>query len=113
MGSKPSPAVYQTEEFQSFLKGLRPGDKFKKWIEEMKDKLKENMLAGDSIPKKKIPDYYIREYHVNNLYRFSHPEGYRFCYTLVRIPELGVICPVILDFLSHPEYEKRFGYRTT
>ncbi len=112
MVSKPSPAVYQTEEFQSFLEGLGPDSKIRKWIEDMKDVLKKNMLAGEPIPKKLIPDYYVRRYGVDNLFRYRHPEGCRSCYVLDVIGGVGV-CPVILDFMSHTEYERRFGYSTT
>ena len=74
--------------------------------------LRENLFAGDAIRKRLIPASYVERYGVNNLYRYAHPEGYRSCYTLVRIEDVGV-CPVILDLLSHQEYDRVFGYRTT
>jgi hypothetical protein len=44
---------------------------------------------------------------VNNLYRYSHPEGFRSCYTIVEE------CPRILDLMSHSVYDKVFKYETT
>lgn len=68
------------------------------------------MEIGNAIPKKRIPKYYIKKYKVNNLYRYRHPEGYRSIYSLVDVKEVG-ICPIIWEILSHPEYERRFGYK--
>jgi len=73
----------------------------------MADALKENKFAGDLIKKSQIPNIYLVKFKVTNLYRYSHPEGYRSCYTIVRW------CPVILDLMSHPEYDKVFKYKTT
>jgi len=107
---KPAPQVFVSEELSLLLKNLGSDHKFVKWINEMKDKLLFNMLSGDSIQKRRIPKYYRVRYGVNNLFRFEHPEGYRSCYTLVSIEGVGV-CPIILDLLSHPEYDRMFGYR--
>jgi hypothetical protein len=73
----------------------------------MEKVLGENMYAGELIRKSQIPKQYIDRYGVNNLYRYSHPEGFRSCYTVVNC------CPVILDIMSHAEYDKVFGYRTS
>jgi len=107
---KPAPEVRASRELFDLLKNLELDHKFVKWINEMKDKLLFNMLSGDSIQKRRIPDYYKNKYGVNNLYRYEHPEGYRSCYTLVNIEGVGV-CPIILDLLSHSEYERIFGYK--
>lgn len=99
-----------SEELAELLRGLEGGHKFRKWIGDMVDLLWEDMTVGESIQKERIPRYYRRKYNVNNLYRFEHPEGYRSIYTLAKFNELGV-CPFILEILSHPEYDRRFGYR--
>lgn len=111
MARKPSPAVFLSEELEDFLKELGPNHKFRKWVEDMKSVLKENMLAGERIRKKQIPPHYVMRYGVNNLYRYDHPEGYRSCYTLTERNDMGV-CPTILDLNTHYEYDKIFGYRT-
>ena len=73
----------------------------------MTEALEENKFAGDLIRKTQIPKIYVERYHVNNLYRYSHPEGYRSCYTILNE------CPHILDFMSHQDYDKIFKYKTT
>ena len=49
----------------------------------------------------------VDELHNEWRFRYGHPEGYRSCYWVVQ----GSTC--ILDLMSHDEYEKRFGYRST
>jgi hypothetical protein len=107
MKRQPSPHVYLTRELNDRLQKLGPKHKFSKWVRAMKETLAENIFAGELIRKNQIPRFYTEKYGVNNLYRYSHPEGYRSCYTVVR----G--CPWIFDLMSHSEYDKVFGYRTT
>jgi len=110
MGRKPSPDVFCSEELQRLLNSLDPAHKFNKWIDDMKATLKWNMFAGDSIPKRQIPSYYVEQYGVNALYHYPHPEGYRSCYVLLKYEGIGV-CPLIVDLMTHDEYTTRFGYK--
>jgi hypothetical protein len=110
MTRRPSPAVFLSKDLQELLDNLDSDDKIRKWIEDMTKVLQENMYAGDLIGKRLIPAYYIDNYGVNNLYRYSHPEGFRSCYTVFKEDGIGV-CPHILDIMSHEEYERRFSYR--
>jgi hypothetical protein len=107
MVRKPSPKVFISEDLAKLLEKVGPRNKCYKWIEDMKVVLGENMYAGEQIRKSQIPKQYILCYGVNNLYRYSHPEGFRSCYTILK----G--CPVILNIMSHAEYDKVFGYTTT
>lgn len=106
----PSPAVFRSQELDAFLEGQDCDEKIRKWIEDMEGVLKENRHAGTLIQKKQIPSKYTRRYEVNNLFRYRHPEGYRSCYTIVHVESVGV-CPIILDIMSHGEYDRIFGYR--
>jgi hypothetical protein len=107
MVRKPSLRIFISEDLARLLKDIGPRNKISKWIDGMKEVLRENMYAGELIRKSQIPKQYFGRYAVNNLYRYSHPEGFRSCYTIID----G--CPYILDIMSHPEYDKVFGYRTT
>jgi len=110
MARRPSPAVFISKELEDFLKRLRPDDKRKRWIDDMVSVLKENMFAGHLTDKNRIPKYYRRRCRVDNLSVYDHPEGYRSCYSIDNRDGLGA-CPTIWDLMSHPEYEKRFGYK--
>lgn len=94
-------------ELKSILNSLKQNDARAKWIRDMTAVLRENGLVGQQIKKSQIPRKY-RTYGVHNLYRYSHPKGYRSCYTLVHEGK-GLIA-IIFDIMSHTEYERVFGY---
>ncbi len=107
MSRKPAAKVFISEELAHYLTEIGSDHKVAKWINNMKMALKENMYAGELIRKSQIPKQYISRYGVNNLYRYSHPEGFRSCYTILN----GY--PYILDIMPHPQYDRVFGYKTT
>lgn len=73
------------------------------------DKLKLNMMIGDKIQRPQWPPYYVRKYGISNLWKFNMSKGSRLVYTL--LSENGLWVVVVLEmFLTHKEYEKRFGY---
>lgn len=85
-----------------------PGSPLRKCLDEMKMVLRENMFAGERIPKEKVPAFYVNGLGVRNLYHYSHPAAYRSTYTIINEGS-GPYC-VIYDFMSHHDYNKRFGY---
>jgi len=100
-----------SEELAELLLSLEPGHYLRKWIGEMVDLLFEDMTIGESIPKKQIPKFYIRRHEVTNLYRFEHPKAHRSIYTLKDFGEELGVCPLIIETLTHSEYNRRFGYK--
>jgi hypothetical protein len=103
----PAREVYVIGDLNESLQGLPTEHKFKKWINDMKNVLKEHMFSGELIGKGLVPTFYVEKYGVNNLYRYEHPEGHRSCYTIAD----G--CVYIIDIMTHAEYDLRFGYKTT
>ena len=75
----------------------------------MRETPSENILVGEKIRKNQIPRAYIQKYDLSNLYRYSHPEGFRSTYTIKLMGDDG-FCLLILDFLSHKDYEQVFDY---
>lgn len=74
------------------------------------DKLKQNMMAGEKVQRSHWPPHYVKKYGVTNLWKFNMSRGARLIYTL--LSENGRWVVVVLEmFLTHREYEKRFGYR--
>ena len=108
MSNKGFTEVYCSQELDQLLDSLDPNHKFHRWIEKWKNKLLISKTKGIKQKREQIPDYYIRKYGLDNLYLIKHPEGHRSCYTLHQFE--SEVCPVILDMMTHPEYEKRFGY---
>lgn len=70
--------------------------------------LEENAFCGIQIQKGLIPKSYLKKYGADNLWKRDLPRGWRLLYS-VRGNETVVIS-VILEWLPHKEYERRFGY---
>ena len=106
----PADEVSITPELNAML---GPDRTSKMWnlILSLKDKLLENRLCGKPYEKHRIPPFYKTRDGVDNLYYIHFSEGFRACYTLQKIPDTKKdISAVILDLMTHKEYEKRFGY---
>ncbi|MEK6813094.1 MAG: hypothetical protein AABX86_03200, partial [Nanoarchaeota archaeon] len=77
------------------------------WIENAKRYINEYPASGIKITKKLWPKEYIA-YNINNLWKYNMPNGWRLIYTIERNEEY--ILGIILEWFSHKEYERRFGY---
>lgn len=109
MKKRPS-CVKAERELAQFISSLKKGSYLEKIINNGLDTLKENMFAGEKIEKKKFPKYYIDKHGIRNLYKMNLDSKTRLTYTLVS-NGAGTAVIVLEVFLSHKEYEKRFGYR--
>lgn len=80
-----------------------------KWISRAIDDLGENAFCGTQIPKRLIPKIYIEMYGIDNLWKYDLPKGWRLIYTVAD----GDVCiiSIILEWMNHKDYEKRFGYK--
>jgi hypothetical protein len=91
------------------LKDSRADDKkLISWLNRAFDDISENAFCGIQIPKKLIPRKYVKEYGIVNLWKYNLPNAWRLLYSVAR-DEIIVIA-IILEWLPHKEYEKRFGY---
>jgi len=64
-----------------------------------------NAFCGIQIPKKLIP----QEYNCNNLWKYNLPDSWRLIYT-IKSPTKIEIISVILEWMNHKDYERRFRY---
>ena len=102
-------AVTGSNEFAEFFKALPEDDSFNKEINDSKKILLQNCTSGDKIEHDRWPDFYIKNYKINNLWRYELKDGKRFVYTILGSSS-GFTVSIIESFASHAEYEKRFGY---
>ncbi len=65
----------------------------------------ENAFCGIQIPKRLIPS----EYKCDNLWKYNLPDAWRLIYT-VKAPNKVEIISVILEWMNHKDYNKRFKY---
>ncbi|MEK6863843.1 MAG: hypothetical protein AABX27_00995 [Nanoarchaeota archaeon] len=72
------------------------------------DMLEENAFCGTQIPKRQIPAVYYEKYNVKNLWKYNLPKAWRLIYT-IKHEEIEVVS-IILEWLPHKEYERKFGY---
>ena len=79
-----------------------------KWLSKAFRDLEANAFCGIQIQRRLIPKYYLKKHDVKNLWKYDLPKGWRLLYS-VRGDESTVIS-VILEWLPHKEYERRFGY---
>ncbi len=79
-------------------------------IDAAMDKLKDNPLAGIKIERRLWPSYYVQKYDIDNLRKYDMRNGWRLTYT-IRGNRIEVLS-VILEWLNHKSYEKRFGYKS-
>jgi hypothetical protein len=100
--------VRGSSEFASFYSGLDQTSYLCSIIKDGINVLRENMLAGDKVEKKKLPKAYVREYGITNLFRLDLDRNYRLAYTIVAEGMLKIVC--ILEVMDHKTYNERFGY---
>lgn len=79
-----------------------------KWISRAIDDLSNNAFCGIQIPKRLIPKIYIEKYNIDNLWKYDLPKGWRLIYSVTN--EGVCILSIILEWMDHKEYEKRFNY---
>ena len=70
--------------------------------------IENNAFCGIQIPKRLIPKEYIQKYEVKNLWKYNLPDAWRLIYN-VKGKNL-LIFSIILEWLDHKEYERRFHY---
>jgi len=77
-------------------------------------RLKADAFAGDQIPKDRIPAALSTQNRLpgalSNAWRFELPGAYRGIYTVQPSDERRPVV-VVLEVLSHKEYDQLFGYR--
>ncbi|PIT84771.1 hypothetical protein COU37_01620 [Candidatus Micrarchaeota archaeon CG10_big_fil_rev_8_21_14_0_10_45_29] len=79
-------------------------------LEEARDKLEKNPFVGVRVQKALWPKIYVKRYGINNLRKMDLPEGWRIVYT-IKGNEIEIVA-IILEWFSHKQYEKRFGYKS-
>jgi Txe/YoeB family toxin of Txe-Axe toxin-antitoxin module len=81
----------------------------KRQLERAFENLEENAFCGIQIPKRLIPkEYFNRFGDLTNLWKYNLPDAWRLIYT-IKNSKVSIIS-IILEWLNHKEYERRFKY---
>ena len=80
-------------------------------IKNVKQQLeKSNRPLGAHHKKDQIPQSYKKKYNIQALYHFDMPSDHRLMYTVRKSPSGSGIEVLLLQLLTHDEYNKLFGY---
>ncbi len=82
-----------------------------KSIKRIKELIETNKFYGYNIKKDLIPEFYKEKYGVTNSFRVELVGYWRWIYTLEDVGNKIEILAIILEFMDHIKYNKRFGYR--
>src|SRR3989344_4849503 len=106
---KKSNVVFANDSLEKEFYNLDESDIIKKFIKRAIKDIKENAFCGIRIPKRLIPDEYIKRYKITNLWKYDLPDGWRLIYSITT-PNKVEIISVILEWFNHRNYERKFGY---
>lgn len=106
---KPSKVKFISERLEQLFNSLDENDPIKKAIKRAMNDLKMDAFFGIQIPKRIFPKDYIKNYNINNLWKYDLPKGWRLIYTITAENEVEIVC-AILDWFDHKNYERKFKY---
>ena len=72
------------------------------------DILAADPFCGIQIPKRLIPKAYLTRYGIDNLWKYNFHKNWRLMYSVAG--DGTQVVALILEWLPHKEYERRFGY---
>lgn len=96
------------ESYEALSEGRFEDKELYKFITRAKEDLIKDPLCGIRVPARLFPKEYVQKYGITNLWKYDLPNGWRLLYTVVG-NEVKIVS-VILEWMTHKEYERRFGY---
>jgi len=96
------------EAFNKLEESRTEDKKLYEWLNRAFDDLQNNPSCGIQIQRKLIPEEYIKKYDIDNLWKYNLPNAWRLIYSVAK-HEI-VIISIIIEWMDHKKYERRFGY---
>ena len=94
--------------FLELAKGTQDEKQLQQFLIRAFNGIEENCFCGIQIPKKLIPQEYLKKYKVKNLWKYNLPDAWRLIYSIEN-GQLLVIA-IVLEWMDHTEYERKFKY---
>lgn len=106
----PSKVKFGDEKVKKAFIELSKSDENKvySWLIRAFKDIEQNAFCGIQIPKKLIPQEYKNKHKIHNLWKYNLPNAWRLLYS-VENQEI-VIVSIILEWMGHKKYEKKFKY---
>ena len=100
---------YADERIKKDLEKLKEKDPgFYEHIANALRNIQEDPVCGIKIPQRLIPKEWLKQFSINNLYKYNLPNAWRLFYSLAG-NEIEVIA-IILKFMNHKDYERAVSY---
>ena len=104
---KPGEVQFADEKIKRAFEKLDDSS-LKKFLERAFSDIKSNPFCGIQIPKRQIPEAYTKKFNIHNVWKYNLPNSWRLIYS-IKGGE-AIILSIILEWMDHKEYERRFGY---
>ena len=72
------------------------------------DAIAHDAFCGTQVPKRLIPKIYVTHYGIDNLWKYNLSKGWRLMYSVAG--DGDQVIALVIEWLPHKEYERRFGY---
>ncbi len=100
---------YADERIKKDLEKLKQKDpNFYEHISNALRNIQEDAVCGIKIQQRLIPKEWIKQFGIDNLYKYNLPNGWRLFYSLIG-NEIEVLA-IVLRFMNHKDYERIFKY---
>ena len=104
--------VFAEEKLRQTFRKLKDSKtedrKLYEWLNRAFDDLQNNPFCGIQIQRRLIPREYVKKYNIDNLWKYNLPNAWRLVYSVAK-HEIVVIS-IIIEWMDHKKYERRFGY---
>jgi hypothetical protein len=96
------------KDFEKLKEGTYEDKQLSYFIQRAIIDLKKGPMYGVKIPKKLWPKGYIKNYKINNLWKYDLPNGWRLIYSIFE--DKLMIINLILEWFPHKDYERIIRY---
>lgn len=112
MIKRSSKIIFVNEKVKKSFEKLRESNKGKDkglyvWLTHAFSAIEDNAFCGIQVPKRLIPKKYL-QYDIKNLWKYNLPKSSRLLYSIKGSDV--IVLAIIVDWLSHKEYERLFKY---
>ena len=103
--------IFENDKLERSYLNLSEGDKLRKRIDYIIERIKEKPAFRQPIPKYLIPKEYKNK-GVDNAFwvELNKGKGWRLIYSLKSFTEIEIVAIILEWFTRHKDYGRRFGY---